>query len=86
MEDGDVGQAVVGAPVRVARSLAALSLPSRDDAACCDAGCVVSWRSPALPRYFVLKDGFILYYAARAAPMAAFDVHPKGVIPLGGCR
>jgi hypothetical protein len=36
-------------------------------------------------RYFVLKDGFILYYAARAAAMTAFDVHPKGVIPLGGC-
>ena len=36
-------------------------------------------------RYFVLKDGFILYYAERREPMTAFDVHPKGVIPLGGC-
>eukprot|EP00050_Salpingoeca_kvevrii_P009506 m.3313 g.3313 ORF g.3313 m.3313 type:complete len:489 (-) comp2294_c0_seq1:171-1637(-) len=40
-------------------------------------------------RFFVLKDGFLLYYAEKSAKAFAqtgvFDIHPKGVIPLGGC-
>ncbi|EGD83667.1 hypothetical protein PTSG_04272 [Salpingoeca rosetta] len=40
-------------------------------------------------RFFVLKDGFMLYYAEKEAKTFAetgnFNIHPKGVIPLGGC-
>jgi hypothetical protein len=35
-------------------------------------------------RYFVLKDGFLLYYQERRTPMVTFDMHPKGVVPLDG--
>eukprot|EP00054_Salpingoeca_dolichothecata_P005857 m.36521 g.36521 ORF g.36521 m.36521 type:complete len:535 (-) comp16016_c0_seq1:60-1664(-) len=40
-------------------------------------------------RFFVLKDGFLLYYPEKEAKAfqqtGNFNVHPKGVIPLGGC-
>lgn len=32
-----------------------------------------SWRK----RFFVLKDGYLLFYPHRATPMASFDLHPK---------
>ena len=35
-------------------------------------------------RYFVLKDGFLLYYGDRKTPMTQFDMHPKGLLPLDG--
>lgn len=40
-------------------------------------------------RFFVLKDGFMLYYGEKegkqSADNGAFNIHPKGVVPLGGC-
>eukprot|EP01138_Halocafeteria_seosinensis_P002332 gb/GECG01002389.1/.p1 GENE.gb/GECG01002389.1/~~gb/GECG01002389.1/.p1 ORF type:complete len:283 (+),score=60.57 gb/GECG01002389.1/:1-849(+) len=36
-------------------------------------------------RYFVLKDGILLYYDPRDRPMVYFDFHPKGVLPLDSC-
>jgi hypothetical protein len=35
-------------------------------------------------RYFVLKDGFLLYYPERKTPMVQFDMHAKGCVPLDG--
>ena len=41
-------------------------------------------------KFFIAKDGFLLYYAE--SEMKAFEskhhfnIHPKGVIPLGGCQ
>ena len=36
-------------------------------------------------RWFVCKDGYMLYYGSKKLRNGAtqFDVHPKGVIPLG---
>ena len=36
-------------------------------------------------RWFVCKDGFMLYYGSKKLKGGPdqFDVHPKGVIPLG---
>ena len=36
-------------------------------------------------RWFVCKDGFMLWYGSKKlkAGEDMFDVHPKGVIPLG---
>ncbi|XP_074660785.1 pleckstrin homology domain-containing family D member 1-like isoform X2 [Tubulanus polymorphus] len=40
-------------------------------------------------RFFVVKDGFLLYYAdsekKEAEKRRHFNIHPKGVIPLDGC-
>ena len=40
--------------------------------------------------FFIAKDGFLLYYAEsekRAFERQHhFNIHPKGVIPLGGCK
>ncbi|XP_022248761.1 pleckstrin homology domain-containing family D member 1-like [Limulus polyphemus] len=40
------------------------------------------------PRFFVVKDGFLLYYSENEKKMfekkSCFNIHPKGVIPLGG--
>lgn len=40
-------------------------------------------------RFFILKDGFILWYAEKDAKEFAktgiFNIHPKAAIPLGGC-
>lgn len=37
-------------------------------------------------RFFVAKDGFLLYYANGRSDQAHFDTKPKGCIPLGGCK
>ncbi|XP_057716402.1 pleckstrin homology domain-containing family D member 1 [Corythoichthys intestinalis] len=40
-------------------------------------------------RFFVIKDSFLLYYAESEKrsfeSSRMFNIHPKGVIPLGGC-
>uniref|UniRef100_A0A3Q3KII6 PH domain-containing protein n=1 Tax=Monopterus albus TaxID=43700 RepID=A0A3Q3KII6_MONAL len=40
-------------------------------------------------RFFIIKDGFLLYYAESEKKNFEtnryFNIHPKGVIPLGGC-
>ncbi|KAK2843690.1 hypothetical protein Q7C36_011905 [Tachysurus vachellii] len=40
-------------------------------------------------RFFVIKDSFLLYYAENEKrnfeANRYFNIHPKGVIPLGGC-
>uniref|UniRef100_A0A3Q2YB23 Pleckstrin homology and coiled-coil domain containing D1 n=1 Tax=Hippocampus comes TaxID=109280 RepID=A0A3Q2YB23_HIPCM len=40
-------------------------------------------------RFFVIKDSFLLYYAESEKrsfeSSRIFNIHPKGVIPLGGC-
>ncbi|XP_067142009.1 pleckstrin homology domain-containing family D member 1-like [Centruroides vittatus] len=40
-------------------------------------------------RFFVIKDGFLLYYPENEKKAfekrGTFNLHPKGVIPLGGC-
>ncbi|XP_075904838.1 pleckstrin homology domain-containing family D member 1 [Nelusetta ayraudi] len=40
-------------------------------------------------RFFVVKDSFLLYYAESERrnfeSNSLFNIHPKGVIPLGGC-
>ena len=40
-------------------------------------------------RFFVLKEGFLLYYSEADGrtfeKSNLFNIHPKGVIPLGGC-
>uniref|UniRef100_A0A3Q2CG89 Pleckstrin homology domain containing, family D (with coiled-coil domains) member 1 n=1 Tax=Cyprinodon variegatus TaxID=28743 RepID=A0A3Q2CG89_CYPVA len=40
-------------------------------------------------RFFVIKDSFLLYYAENEKrnfeSNRYFNIHPKGVIPLGGC-
>lgn len=35
-------------------------------------------------RFFVIKDGFLLYYPEQKGTSQTFDMHPKGVVPLGG--
>ena len=41
-------------------------------------------------RFFIAKDGFLLYYAESEKrafeSQHHFNIHPKGVIPLGGCQ
>jgi hypothetical protein len=41
-------------------------------------------------RFFIVKEGFLLYYPEsenKAFERAhTFNIHPKGVIPLGGCE
>ncbi|XP_075049421.1 pleckstrin homology domain-containing family D member 1 isoform X2 [Mixophyes fleayi] len=41
-------------------------------------------------RFFIIKDSFLLYYAESERrnfeSNRYFNIHPKGVIPLGGCR
>ncbi len=37
-------------------------------------------------RFFVAKDGFLLYYATGDPGQLHFDTKPKGCIPLGGCK
>ncbi|XP_063804084.1 pleckstrin homology domain-containing family D member 1 [Pseudophryne corroboree] len=41
-------------------------------------------------RFFIIKDSFLLYYAENEKKNFEsnryFNIHPKGVIPLGGCR
>ncbi|KAI4788432.1 hypothetical protein KUCAC02_035858 [Chaenocephalus aceratus] len=40
-------------------------------------------------RFFIIKDSFLLYYAESEKRSfesnRIFNIHPKGVIPLGGC-
>uniref|UniRef100_A0A671SCB7 Pleckstrin homology domain-containing family D member 1-like n=1 Tax=Sinocyclocheilus anshuiensis TaxID=1608454 RepID=A0A671SCB7_9TELE len=40
-------------------------------------------------RFFIIKDSFLLYYAENEKKSFEtnryFNIHPKGVIPLGGC-
>ncbi|KAJ8289114.1 hypothetical protein COCON_G00017730 [Conger conger] len=40
-------------------------------------------------RFFIIKDSFLLYYAENEKrnfdTNRYFNIHPKGVIPLGGC-
>ncbi|XP_030212730.1 pleckstrin homology domain-containing family D member 1 [Gadus morhua] len=40
-------------------------------------------------RFFIIKDSFLLYYAENEKKnfetSRCFNIHPKGVIPLGGC-
>ena len=40
-------------------------------------------------RFFVIKEGFLLYYSESEGrtfeKSNLFNIHPKGVIPLGGC-
>uniref|UniRef100_A0A3Q3W5Y5 PH domain-containing protein n=1 Tax=Mola mola TaxID=94237 RepID=A0A3Q3W5Y5_MOLML len=40
-------------------------------------------------RFFIIKDSFLLYYAESERrnfeTNSYFNIHPKGVIPLGGC-
>ena len=62
------------------------------------AACSISWehggycgpylllplRSVCLQRFFVIKDGFLLYYPEQKGISQTFDMHPKGVVPLGG--
>lgn len=39
-------------------------------------------------RFFVIKDGFLLYYPEnekKSFDKGVFNMHPKGVLPLGGC-
>ncbi|CAL8283837.1 unnamed protein product [Lota lota] len=40
-------------------------------------------------RFFIIKDSFLLYYAENEKKnfetSRSFNIHPKGVIPLGGC-
>lgn len=39
-----------------------------------------SWKK----RYFVIKDGYLLYYTSpKPESINKFDIHPKGVLPLG---
>ena len=33
-------------------------------------------------RYFVVKDSFLLYYEHKESSVTAFDMHPKGAVPL----
>lgn len=35
-------------------------------------------------RFFVIKDGFLLYYPEQTSATMTFDMHPKGVVPLDG--
>lgn len=37
-----------------------------------------SWKE----RYFILKDGYLLYYTEPKSSMMVFDMHPKGIVPL----
>jgi hypothetical protein len=42
------------------------------------------WKS----RFFVLKDGFLLWYSDKPSKkllQGTFDPHPKGTLPMGGC-
>ena len=36
-------------------------------------------------KWFVLKDGYLLYYGKLKKNTDKFDQHPKGAIPLGNC-
>jgi hypothetical protein len=40
-------------------------------------------------RFFVVKEGFLLYYSESEKKVfdkkGYFNIHPKGVIPVGGC-
>ena len=36
-------------------------------------------------RWFVLKDGYLLYYGTFKKATDKFDQHPRGAIPLGNC-
>eukprot|EP00730_Choanoeca_flexa_P016407 TRINITY_DN7739_c0_g1_i2.p1 TRINITY_DN7739_c0_g1~~TRINITY_DN7739_c0_g1_i2.p1 ORF type:complete len:431 (+),score=129.97 TRINITY_DN7739_c0_g1_i2:119-1411(+) len=40
-------------------------------------------------RFFMIKDSFLLYYSEKEATLfsqdGAYNTHPKGAIPLGGC-
>lgn len=40
-------------------------------------------------RFFIIKDGFLIYYAESERKdfdkRKSFNIHPKGVVPLGGC-
>ncbi|PSN45993.1 hypothetical protein C0J52_09781 [Blattella germanica] len=40
-------------------------------------------------RFFVVKEGFLLYYSENEKKVfdkkGCFNIHPKGVIPVGGC-
>ena len=36
-------------------------------------------------RWFVLKDGYLLYYGSFKKSTEKFDQHPRGAIPLGNC-
>ena len=39
-----------------------------------------SWKR----RYVVVKDGYMMYYKKMPAPgKTHFDIHPKGILPLG---
>ncbi|WP_411023010.1 hypothetical protein, partial [Salmonella sp. s51228] len=44
------------------------------------------WKS----RFFVIKEGFLLYYTDHEGrefeKKHKFNMHPKGVLPLGGCE
>lgn len=42
-----------------------------------------SWKR----RYFVVKDGYMMYYTKMPAPgKKQFDQHPKGILPLGNTK
>ncbi|KAM7403583.1 hypothetical protein PAMA_004167 [Pampus argenteus] len=45
--------------------------------------------SSLVQRFFIIKDSFLLYYAENEKrnfeTNRYFNIHPKGVIPLGGC-
>ena len=36
-------------------------------------------------RWFVLKDGYMLYYGSFKKSTEKFDQHPRGAVPLGNC-
>ena len=40
-------------------------------------------------RFFIVKEGFLLYYSESEKKVfdkkGYFNIHPKGVIPVGGC-
>jgi hypothetical protein len=40
-------------------------------------------------RFFIVKEGFLLYYSESEKKAfdkrGCFNIHPKGVIPVGGC-
>lgn len=43
---------------------------------------------PWQKRFFVLKDGFLLWYSDKPSKknlQGTFDPHPKGALPMGGC-
>jgi hypothetical protein len=37
-------------------------------------------------RFFVAKDGYLIYYMTGSLTQTFFDTKPKGIIPLGGCK